>query len=44
MCPSNWIHQRAPIVGARCMRIGMTATDITIQVIGPYSAATLTTP
>jgi hypothetical protein len=32
MCPISWSHQRLPIVGGRCTRTGMTASDITIQI------------
>src|SRR5258706_4918992 len=44
MCPINWIHQRVPIVGERRTSIGMTANDITIQMKGPYSDPTLSSP
>ena len=41
--PISWTNQRILIAGGRCKRIGMTASDITIQMKGPYSDATLTT-
>src|SRR5215510_6791727 len=44
MWPISWTNQRILIAGGRCKRIGMTASDITIQMKGPYSDATLTTP
>jgi hypothetical protein len=44
MWPISWTNQRILITGGRCKRIGMTASDITIQMKGPYSDATFTTP
>src|SRR5215510_2144093 len=44
MWPISWTNQRILIAGGRCKRSGMTASDITIQMKGPYSDATLTTP
>jgi hypothetical protein len=44
MWPISWTNQRILIAGGRCKRIGITASDITIQMKGPYSDATLTVP
>src|SRR5262249_42439959 len=39
--PINCVNQRVLIAGGRCRRTGITTSDITSQMKGPYSYATL---
>ena len=44
MCAPTWIHQRVPMVGGLLVANGITISDMTSQITGPYTAATAKAP
>src|SRR5690242_17394558 len=43
-CAKIWTHQRKPIRGKWPTASGITTSDITSQMIGPYTIATVSAP